>query len=224
MANRIDAFLDLVVKQDGSDLHLVSGNPPRIRIHGELVAVKYRELKPSEAAALIDEIMPQPVRHAFERQTSVDFAYAIPGLARFRVNVFRHVGGVGAVARVIPNAIKTLDELGLPSALKGFARQKRGLVLATGPTGSGKTTTLAALLDHINATRKGHIVTIEDPIEFMHSRKSCLISQREVGFHAPGFAAALHSALREDPDAILIGEMRDLETISLALTAAETGI
>jgi twitching motility protein PilT len=224
MANRIDAFLDLVVKQDGSDLHLVSGNPPRIRIHGELVAVKYRELSPAETMALLNEIMPEAARTAFGHQSSVDFAYAVEGLARFRVNAFRHVGGVGAVLRVIPSVIKSLDQLALPPVLKNFTRQKRGLVLATGPTGSGKSTTLAALIDHINETRKGHIVTIEDPIEFTHLRKSCLLSQREVGFHAKSFATALHSALREDPDAILVGEMRDLETISLAITAAETGI
>ena len=224
MANRIDTFLELVVKQGGSDLHLVSGNMPRVRMHGELVAIKYRELTPDETLALISEIMSTGARKAFAERSSVDFAYAISGLARFRVNVFRHIAGIGAVLRVIPEVIRSFDELKLPSVVRSFTRQKKGLVLATGPTGSGKSTTLAALIDQINSLTKGHIITIEDPIEFAHSRKLCLISQREVGFHTRSFAAALRSALREDPDAILVGEMRDLETISLALTAAETGI
>ncbi|MGH8677815.1 MAG: type IV pilus twitching motility protein PilT [Burkholderiales bacterium] len=224
MANRIDTFLDLVVKQNGSDLHFVSGNQPRIRVYGELVAVKYRELSKNETLALLHEIMSKQARDAFAERSSVDFAYVIPDLARFRVNVFRHIGGIGAVLRVVPEAIKSVEELNLPLVLKSLTRQKRGLILTTGPTGSGKSTTLAALIDDINSTRKGHIITIEDPIEFMHPRKQCLISQREVGIHAKSFPAALHSALREDPDAILVGEMRDLETISLALAAAETGI
>jgi twitching motility protein PilT len=224
MANRIDTFLELVVKQSGSDLHLVSGNPPRIRVYGELVPVKYRELSKSETLGLLNDIMSKPARDAFAARSSVDFAYAIPDLARFRVNVYRHIGGIGAVLRVIPQVIKSVAELNLPPVLKSLTLQKRGLVLTTGPTGSGKSTTLAALIDEINLTRKGHIITIEDPIEFTHARKQCLISQREVGIHAKSFASALHSALREDPDAIMVGEMRDLETISLALTAAETGI
>jgi len=224
VANRIDTFLELAVKQDGSDLHLVSGNPPRIRVYGNLETVKYRELSENETLALLHEIMIGQVRKTFDATGSADFAYAIAGLARFRVNVFRHVGGVGAVLRVIPHSIKTLEELEMPPALKTFTRQKKGLVLATGPTGSGKSTTLAALIHEINSTRKGHIVTIEDPIEFIHTRKLCLISQREVGLDAVSFAAGLRSAVREDPDLILVGEMRDLETISLALTAAETGV
>jgi twitching motility protein PilT len=221
---RIDTFLELLVKQDGSDLHLVSGNPPRLRVMGELIAVKYRELSASETMALLNEIMPQPVREAFEQRSSVDFGYAVEGLARFRVNVYRHVDGIGAVLRAIPSAIKSVEELGLPSVLTTLCQQKRGLLLCTGPTGSGKSTTLAALVDHINSTRKGHILTIEDPIEFVHRNKMSLVSQREVGFDTPSFAGALHSALREDPNVILVGEMRDLETISLAVTAAETGI
>ncbi|RPI48550.1 MAG: type IV pilus twitching motility protein PilT [Betaproteobacteria bacterium] len=222
--HRIDTFLELLVKQDGSDLHLVSGNPPRIRLHGDLIGVKYRDLSAAETIALVSEIMPEPARAAFEEQSSVDFAYAIEGVARFRVNVYRHVNGVGAVLRLIPVAVRTLEQLALPSVLAGFCRQRRGLVLCTGPTGSGKSTTLAACIDHINSMRKGHIVTIEDPIEFVHRNKSSLVSQREVGFDTHSFATALHSALREDPDVILVGEMRDLETISLAVTAAETGI
>jgi twitching motility protein PilT len=221
---RIDTFLDLLVKQEGSDLHLVSGNPPRIRMHGDLIGVKYRELTASETMALLNEIMSDTARAAFETRSSIDFAYAIPNLARFRVNVYRHVNGIGAVLRVIPSVVKSMEQLGLPAVLAGFCQQRKGLVLCTGPTGSGKSTTLAALVDHVNTTRKGHILTIEDPIEFVHANKSCLVSQREVGFDTLSFAAALHSALREDPNVILVGEMRDLETISLAVTAAETGI
>jgi twitching motility protein PilT len=222
--SRIDAFLDLVVKQDGSDLHLISGNSPRIRLHGDLVSVKYRELSSAETMTLVTEIMPDKIRTAFNELSSVDFAYAVDGLGRFRVNVYRHVNGVGAVLRVIPTLIKSVEELQLPPTLVSFCQQKKGLVLCTGPTGSGKSTTLAAMVDYINANHKGHIITIEDPIEFVHPRKACLISQREVGFDTPSFAAALNSALREDPNVILVGEMRDLETISLAVTAAETGI
>ena len=224
MPNRIDAFLDLVLKQGGSDLHLIAGNPPRIRQHGELVPVKYRILSRSETQAMAEEIMSDRVRAAFAAGCSVDFAYVLPDLARFRVNAFRHIGGIGLVMRVIPHVIQSLEQLNLPPVLRSFANARRGLILATGPTGSGKSTTLAAMIDHVNSTRKGHIITIEDPIEFTHQRKRCLISQREVGQHSKSFAAALNSALREDPDAILVGEMRDLETISLAITAAETGI
>ncbi len=222
--SRIDTFLELLVKQDGSDLHLVSGNAPRIRMYGELIAVKYRELSAAETTALVSEIMPAKIREAFNERTTVDFAYEAEGLARFRVNVYRHVGGVGAVLRLIPTVVKSVEDLRLPPTLTNFCQQKKGLVLCTGPTGSGKSTTLAALLDHINTNRKGHIITIEDPIEYVHTRKQCLISQREVGFDTPSFATALHSALRADPNVILVGEMRDLETISLAVTAAETGI
>jgi twitching motility protein PilT len=221
---RIDTFLELLVKQDGSDLHLVSGNPPRIRMHGELVTVKYRELTASETMALMTEIMPEAARAAYNGRTSIDFAYAVDGLARFRVNVYRHINGVGAVLRVIPTAIKTMEDLKLPPVLVSFCQQKKGLVLCTGPTGSGKSTTLAALVDYVNTNRRGHILTIEDPIEFVHARKQSLISQREVGFDTRSFATALHSALREDPNVIMVGEMRDLETISLAVSAAETGI
>jgi twitching motility protein PilT len=193
-------------------------------MHGELIGVKYRDLSAAETMALLNEIMSDAAREAFETRSSIDFAYAIPNLARFRVNVYRHVNGVGAVLRVIPTVIKSMEQLGLPSVLAGFCQQRKGLVLCTGPTGSGKSTTLAALVDHVNTTRKGHILTIEDPIEFVHPNKACLMSQREVGFDTLSFSAALHSALREDPNVILVGEMRDLETISLAVTAAETGI
>jgi twitching motility protein PilT len=222
--NRIDTFLELLVKQDGSDLHLVSGNHPRIRLHGDLIPVKYRELSAAETMTLVTEIMPEPIRLAFAERTSVDFAYAADGLARFRVNVYRHVQGVGAVLRMIPHTVKSVEDLNLPAVVSGFCQQRKGLVLCTGPTGSGKSTTLAAMIDHVNANRRSHIVTIEDPIEFVHNRKQSLISQREVGLDTKSFASALHSAFREDPNVILVGEMRDLETISLAVTAAETGI
>lgn len=221
---RIDTFLELVVNQRGSDLHLVSGNPPRIRLYGELFPVKYRELTVDETTVLIYETMADPVRKIFESRHSLDFAYEAPGLARFRVNVFRHLHGLGAVFRVIPNTVRTLEDLELPAVLTTLCRGKKGLILVTGPTGSGKSTTLAAMIDFINRDRKGHIITIEDPVEFVHPSNGSLISQREVGLNTPSFAAALHSALREDPDVILVGELRDLETISLAVTAAETGI
>lgn len=221
---RIDAFLELVIKQGGSDLHLVAGNPPRIRLHGDAYTVKYRELSSEETSELLLEIMPDDIREHYEEHGSTDFAYSVEGLARFRVNVFQHLGGVGAVFRAIPSEVKTMNELGLPPALKNLCRQRKGLILVTGPTGSGKSTTLASMVDMINRERKGHIITIEDPIEFMHENKNCLMSQREIGSHTPSFADALRSSLREDPDVILVGEMRDLETIHLALTAAETGI
>lgn len=221
---RIDVFLDLVVKQGGSDLHLVAGNPPRIRLHGESYTVKYRELGEKETKELIDEITPPHVMEYFAEAGNADFAYELEGVSRFRVNIFKHQGGMGAILRAIPTDIKSLQQLGLPPILKNLSRQRKGLILVTGPTGSGKSTTLAAIVDAINEERKGHIITIEDPVEFLHRNKNCLVSQREVGFHAKTFAQALHSAMREDPDTILVGEMRDLETIHLALTAAEMGV
>lgn len=221
---RIDTFLELIVKQNGSDLHLVAGNPPRVRINGDTFAIKYRELSPDETQDLIYEIMSEEQQQHFQEHNGIDFAYEAENLARFRVNVFQHLSGIGAVFRVIPADIMSLNDLGLPPVLKNLARQRKGLILVTGPTGSGKSTTLAAMVDFINSERKGHILTIEDPIEFVHQNKKCLISQREVGDHTPRFANALHSALREDPDVILVGELRDLETIHLAITAAEMGI
>lgn len=222
--SRVDAFLELVVKQKGSDLHLISGNPPRIRLNGEMYPVKYRNLSADETHDLLLEIMPEIAKNKYEKTKGADFAYETEDLARFRVNVFQHLAGIGAVFRVIPTEIQSLNQLGLPPALKNISRQRKGLILVTGPTGSGKSTTLAAMIDFINQERKGHILTIEDPIEFIHENKGCLISQREVGSHTEHFADALHSALREDPDVILVGELRDLETIHLAITAAEMGI
>jgi len=222
--SRVDTFLELVVKQKGSDLHLISGNPPRVRLNGDTYAVKYRELSSDETNDMLYEIMSKEHQEAFEKNKGVDFAYQTPELGRFRVNVFEHMRGMGAVFRVIPTEIMTLADLRLPPVLKNFCRQRKGLILVTGPTGSGKSTTLAAMVDFINTERKGHVLTIEDPVEFLHQNKNCLISQREVGSHTPRFADALHSALREDPDVILVGEMRDLETVHLALTAAEMGI
>lgn len=221
---RVDAFLDLLVKQGGSDLHLVSGNGPRMRLLGEIHPVKYRNLTDHETSQLLFEIMPAHIKTAFEDKGGVDFAYEISEVARFRVNVFRHQDGIGAVFRQIPTHVPTINELQLPQIVKSLIRQRRGLILVTGPTGSGKTTTLSAMLNQINQERKGHIITIEDPIEYVHQKNQCLISQRELGLHTNTFAEALHSALREDPDVILVGEMRDLETISLAVTAAEMGI
>jgi twitching motility protein PilT len=222
--SRVDAFLELLIKQNGSDLHLVSGNPPHIRLFGEIHPVKYRELSPDETKDLLYEIMPERVQRLFEAQGGTDFAYHLSGISRFRINVFRHLGGIGAVFRAIPNKIITLDELRMPPVLKSLTRQRKGLILVTGPTGSGKSTTLAAMIDFINTERRGHIITIEDPVEHVHENKRCLISQREVGEHTASFAHALRSALREDPDVILLGEIRDQETISLAVTAAEMGI
>ncbi|MBM3224527.1 MAG: type IV pilus twitching motility protein PilT [Candidatus Tectomicrobia bacterium] len=221
---RIDTFLELVVHQKGSDLHLTAGQPPRIRLYGDLIPIKYRELSPEETTALIYETMTDAIRQSFENRFSLDFAYEAPGLARFRVNALRHLHGLGAVLRVIPSAIRTLETLAGPPVLPSLCHEKNGLILVTGPTGSGKSTTLAAMIDYINRTRRGHIITIEDPVEFVHQRQGCLISHREVGMHTRSFAAALHSALREDPDVILVGELRDLETMSLAVTAAETGL
>jgi twitching motility protein PilT len=222
--NRIDTFLQLVVNQNGSDLHLVAGNPPRIRLYGELFPVKYRELTRDETADLILDTMSATLRQAFESRHGLDYAYEVDGLARFRVNAFRHLGGLGAVFRVIRTTIRTLDELAMPAVLKTFCKQKRGLILVTGPTGSGKSTTLAAMVDFINQDRKEHLITIEDPVEFIHSQKNCLISQREVGLNADSFAGALRSSLREDANVVLVGELRDRETIGLAVTAAETGL
>ena len=222
--SRINAFLELAVKQDGSDLHVVAGLQPRVRLHGRLEPIRFRELSSDEIVRLLAEFMTPAQRERLERDRNVDFAYVVEGLGRFRVNVYHHFGGVAAVFRVINAKIRSLAEAGMPPVVGNTVSTPRGLTLVTGPTGSGKSTTLAGMVDHINATRKGHIITIEDPIEFVHTYRQCVLTQREVGTHAPTFHEALRDALREDPDVILVGEMRDLETIQLALTAAETGV
>ncbi|MBX6423507.1 type IV pilus twitching motility protein PilT [Thermosulfurimonas sp. F29] len=220
---KIDAFLKLMVDTGASDLHLSTGNPPILRIHGDLQRVKYKPLENEELKAMLYEITPEEKIKQFEETGDVDFGFELPGLARFRVNFFQQHRGVAAVFRLIPSQIRTVEELGLPQILNKLALLPKGLILVTGPTGSGKSTTLAAMVDYANRMRKDHILTIEDPIEFVHQPKNCLVNQREVGVHTRSFAAALRAALREDPDIILVGEMRDLETISLALEAALTG-
>jgi twitching motility protein PilT len=220
---KLDAFLQHLVQQEGSDLHLSCGNPPIIRVHGEMQRVKYAPLTPPQMELLLFEILSEEQKAHYQETNDLDFAYEVPGVARFRGNVFMQHHGPGAVFRVIPSRIPTADELKLPTAIREFTHLNKGLVLVTGPTGSGKSTTLAAMIDLINESRGEHILTIEDPIEFVHPVKKALVNQREVGHHTRSFSTALRAALREDPDVILVGEMRDQETISLALTAAETG-
>jgi twitching motility protein PilT len=220
----IDAFLLEVLEKRGSDLHFIAGDPARIRQYGDLQALKPEKLAQDFVKQALYEIMPKTALDRFESKDGADFAYTIPERGRFRVNIMRQLNGMGAVFRAIPSKALTLDDLKLPEAVRQLCRTNNGLILVTGKTGSGKSTTLAAMIDDINLRVKGHILTIEDPIEFVHQRKSCLISQREIGVHASSFAAALHSALREDPDVILVGELRDLETMSIAVTAAEMGI
>lgn len=219
----IDAFFQLMHDNKASDLHLVSGQQPAIRIRGEIERVKYDVLNNEALKVLLYEITPEHKIKQFEETGDVDFAYEVPKLARYRANYFRQKYGIAAVFREIPNKIATCTELGMPSVVAKLAMLPRGLVLVTGPTGSGKSTTLAAIIDEANRLRKDHIVTIEDPIEFVHKSQSCIINHREVGIHTKSFAAALRGALREDPDIIMVGEMRDLETISLAVEAASTG-
>jgi twitching motility protein PilT len=217
-------FLTYVVDKGASDLHLTGGLPPMARINGELGPIPgYRKLLPKDLQEIIYAVLTQKQREQFENNLELDMSYAIPGQARFRVNVFRQRDALGTVMRLIPYGIKTIEELNLPITVKQFSSLKRGLVLVTGITGSGKSTTLAALLDVINTERHEHIMTVEDPIEFLHRHKSCIVNQREVGADTESFAKALKHVLRQDPDVILVGEMRDLETISAALTAAETG-
>jgi twitching motility protein PilT len=221
---QIDAYLTEVLEKRGSDLHFIAGDPPRIRLYGDISPLRQERLAAEMVKQVLYEIMPKPALDRFEAKDGADFAYSMPERGRFRVNVMRQVNGMGAVFRAIPSKALTMDELKLPESVRQLSRANNGLILVTGKTGSGKSTTLAAMIDDINRRVKGHILTIEDPIEFVHERKSCLISQREIGVHAPSFAAALHSALREDPDVILVGELRDLETMSIAVTAAEMGI
>jgi twitching motility protein PilT len=220
---KIDAFFKLMHEQGASDLHLVSGSQPILRIRGEMERVKYKVMENDELKAILYEITPEEKVKLFEETGDLDFGYEIPGLARYRANFFNQKYGVGAVFREIPSKIQTVDELGMPPLLKKLAMLDKGLVLVTGPTGSGKSTTLAAVVDHANKNRKDHIITVEDPIEFVHQSQGCIVNHREIGNHTRSFATALRSALREDPDIILVGEMRDLETISLAIEAATTG-
>lgn len=220
---KIDAFFQLMHDQGASDLHLVSGQQPALRLRGDLERIKFDVLTNDGLKAMIYEIAPEHKVKQFEETGDVDFAYEIPGLARYRANFFEQQFGCGAVFREIPNKIVTCAELGFPPVIPKLASLPRGLVLVTGPTGSGKSTTLAAIIDEANRTRKDHIITIEDPVEFVHASQSCIVNHREVGRHTKSFTAALRGALREDPDIILVGELRDLETISLAVEAASTG-
>jgi len=219
----MEELLRETVELGASDLHLSAGLPPLMRIHGDLTRTEHPALSAAGVTALVSSIMTDDQRQVFQAEHEIDFACEVPGKGRFRVNVFIQSRGPGAVLRTIPTLIPTLESLNLPPVLKELCTRERGLVLVTGPTGSGKSTTLAAMVDLINQTWDAHILTVEDPIEFVHPPKRCLVNQREVGPHTRSFSNALRSALREDPDVILVGELRDLETMSLALTAAETG-
>jgi twitching motility protein PilT len=219
----ITQLLAFGVEQGASDCHLSAGEPPMVRIDGDLKKLDYPTMSKEEVHALIYDIMSDTQRKNFEESHECDFSFELSSLARFRVNVFMQRKGEAAVFRTIPTKILTLEQLGMPPILKQICDKEKGLILVTGPTGSGKSTTLAAMVDYLNTTFEGHILTVEDPIEFVHQSKKCLVNQRELGPHTDSFANALRSALREDPDIILVGEMRDLETIQLALTAAETG-
>jgi twitching motility protein PilT len=223
MAVEIDQLLAFAVKNNASDLHISAGVPPMIRVDGDVKRINMPALSHKEVHSMIYDIMNDKQRKAFEEFFETDFSFELPDIARFRVNAFNQARGAGAVFRTIPTEILTLEELGCPKIFKDISMYPRGIVLVTGPTGSGKSTTLAAMVDYINDNRPDHILTIEDPIEFVHESRRCLINQREVHRDTLGFSEALRSALREDPDVVLVGEMRDLETIRLALTAAETG-
>ncbi|MBX3020423.1 MAG: type IV pilus twitching motility protein PilT [Bdellovibrionales bacterium] len=219
----IDKLFKLMVQQNASDMHLSAGGPPYFRIHGEMVALNHPPLENDSVQALIFEILTEKQKRAFVETWELDTSYWVQGVGRFRVNVFMQRRGMGAVMRVIPETIRSAREMNLPQAIIDMIDTPRGLILVTGPTGSGKSTTLASLIHEINLTRKEHIITIEDPIEFVHENRNCLINQREVSSHTKSFSNALRASLREDPDIILVGELRDLETIQLAMTAAETG-
>jgi twitching motility protein PilT len=220
----VPELLEIVLEQNASDLHLTAGAPPTIRLHGDLVRLdEYPPLTPKGLQGMIYAILPQKMRERLEQELELDMSYQLPGKARFRVNVYFQRDSIGAAFRLIPYEIKTIDDLGLPSVVSDLARYPRGFVVVTGPTGSGKSTTLAAMVDIVNRERQAHIMTVEDPIEFLHKHNNCVVNQREVGADTHSFSAALKHVLRQDPDVILVGEMRDLETISTAITAAETG-
>src|SRR6201989_124143 len=223
-ANSIDELLERMVEANASDLHVTTGTPPAIRVRGEVERLEgFDPLHAEQTQQLLYRILSSEQQKHFEINRQLDFSYSIPGLARFRVNVYFQRESIGAAFRLIPTELKTLEELGIPESLHVLAEKPRGIVLVTGPTGSGKSTTLAAIVDEINRTRAEHILTVEDPVEFVHKHKRCIVNQREIGPDAISFAEALKAALRQDPDVILVGEMRDLETISTALTASETG-
>ena len=219
----VSELLAFTVKNNASDLHVSSGEPPMIRIHGDMTRIKMPNLEARELQAMVYDIMNDTQRKLFEEHLELDFSFSLGDIARFRVNAFMQNRGMSAVFRVIPNEVFTLEQLKSPEIFSDISMTSRGLCLVTGPTGSGKSTTLAAMVDYRNEAERGHILTIEDPIEFVHRSKSSLVSQREIGPHTHSFANALRSAMREDPDVVLVGELRDLETIRLALTAAETG-
>ncbi len=220
---QIDTLFQSMIEQEASDLHLTSGEPPYFRVHGEILRSPHKIMTHDEVKALIFEILNERQRTLFSKNWELDFGYQVPNLGRFRCNIFVQRRGLAAVFRAVPSTVANLTQLGLPMSLTELTEVQKGLVVVTGATGSGKSTTLAALIDHINQTKQKHILTIEDPIEFVHNSKKSLINQRELSSHTKTFPNALSAALREDPDVILIGEMRDLETIQLALTAAETG-
>jgi twitching motility protein PilT len=220
---RIDALFNMMKEQGASDLHLSSGNPPIFRQHGEMVRLNFKSLAHEELKMILFEILTEKQKAHFEETKDLDFAYEVPELARFRGNILMQYRGIAAVFRIIPSKILSADDLGLPEGVRRMTNFKKGLVLVTGPTGSGKSTTLAGMIDLINSTRREHILTFEDPLEFIHQNKMSLVNQRQIGEHTESFATALRAALREDPDIILVGEMRDLITIQLAMSAAETG-
>ncbi|MBN1130104.1 MAG: type IV pilus twitching motility protein PilT [Chitinispirillaceae bacterium] len=221
---KIDILLRLMLQHDASDMHISVGNPPVLRINGQMLRAKYHDLSAKETEVLLLEILDETSIDYFRERKDLDFAYELPGEARFRCNIYIDKDGYAAAFRNIPNQIRTLSELMMPDSVRTFTQQRNGLILVTGPTGSGKTTTLAAMIDQINKTRCEHIITLEDPIEYIYPRGKSVINQRQIGLHAGSFASGLRAALREDPDVVLVGEMRDLETIHLALTAAETGL
>jgi twitching motility protein PilT len=220
---KIDRFLKLMNDRGASDFHMTVGRPPMLRAAGSMESIRYRVLNERDFVEMLEAVTPPRLWEEYVKGGDADFSYEIPGVARYRVNLFRQQRGSGAVFRIIPTKIMTIEQLGLPPQVRRVADLRAGLVLVTGPTGSGKSTTLAAIIDQINETRPLHIITIEDPIEFVHPNKKCLVHQREIGTHAKSFAEALRAAGREDPDLILVGEMRDLETIQMALSAAEKG-